>query len=133
MRNCNDTIDGDLRIRIKEIELLCRIGKDEYIYDYGAGFRFVKESPPDSMNPKGYFEWRLSNGEPSDEFRIYTSRDTENNLKVRLVKYVCWQEIEDRIDTAYRVLRDYNELVIKLVFDHFFVKTGLAEKALKEN
>lgn len=126
---CNDRIDDALNARLDDLSKLWAAflsGRDDddlgCLNDYGLCFGYVAPGTYDSQ-PEGYFQYQLSWGGPSDEFRYYVNPD----LTCHRVEY--W--FLDWFDGSYRVLEgDAYRLLLDL-FD-WFGAAGLVHAAHAE-
>ena len=92
------------------------------MYEYGLGFFYVPHGT--QHNDQGYFQYQLSWGGPSDEFRFFV------DLDYHLYDVEYW--FMDWFDGAMRHPIGEDLELIEEIFDNFFVESGAAKYQVEQ-
>jgi hypothetical protein len=127
MKDCEEMVNEQLKDRLDNIREICRKTREEedanfmdMIHKFGLGFGYVREGTFVNQD-EGYFQWKISYGDPGDEFRFFV-RPSVYGFQVVSVEYWFF----DCFDKVSRELKGADLQLLKWVFN-FFEEEGLAE------
>ena len=131
-RTCKDRVEAELKGRIADLTKLwelyqegCEKTDEElgHIDEYGLSFDYIAPGTYEGQE-EGYFQYQLSWGGPSDDFRIYV------DLEYRPYKIEYW--FLDWFDGASINLEGKDFDFIAELFSCLFVDSGTAQAKFEQ-